>query len=200
MRLRTLLVLSTAACATFAPAASASIASPPDWNQAGPAPWQTQSQSFVNGCFTSAFRPFRTGGTDRGIAAEGGVVCFRPAQSISVLVCTDINAPNSVWPVGGLTDGWSWRPISCTAAPDATGAWRLGARDLNSGAGCSATYPWWPSNPTVRTEVVTQVTAANGATSQTVNYSQPQTIGFRGSCPSSGGGGGSNGGGGVVAS
>ena len=190
MRLRTLLVLTTAACATFAPAASASIASPPDWNQPGPDPSATQSHSFAGGCFTAAFRPFRTGGDQRGIVAEGGAFCFRRVQSLSVLVCTDISAPNSVWPVGGLTDGSSWRPISCTAAPDATGAWRLGARDLNTGAGCDTTYPWWPSNPTVRTEVVTQITTRDGSTSQTVNYSQPVTLSFAGSCPAGSGGGG----------
>jgi hypothetical protein len=190
MRLRTLLVVSLAACAAFAPAASASIASPPDWNQAGPDPSTTHAHSFAGGCFTSAFTPFRSGGGQRGIAAAGGVFCFRRVQSLSVLVCTDIDAPNSVWPVGGLTDGSSWRPISCTSAPDATGAWRLGARDLNTGAGCDTTYPWWPSNPTVRTEVVTQVTTRNGATIQTVDYSRPVTFAFRGSCPSGSGGGG----------
>lgn len=190
MRLRTLLVLTTAACATLAPAASASIASPPDWNQPGPDPAVTHAESFSGGCFTSAFRPFRAAGDQRGIAAVGGVFCFRRPQSLSVLVCTDIDAPNSVWPVGGLTDGWSWRPISCTAAPDATGAWRLGARDLNTGAGCDATYPWWPSAPTVRTEVVAQVTAPDGAVTQAVDYSRPETFHFRGSCPSGGGGGG----------
>jgi hypothetical protein len=188
MRLRTLLVLSFAALAAFAPAASASIASPPDWNQPGPDPSATHSHSFAGGCFTSAFRPFRTGGDQRGIAATGGVFCFRRARSLSVLVCTDIDAPNSVWPVGGLTDGSSWRPISCTQAPDASGAWRLGARDLNTGAGCDATFPWWPSNPTVRTEVVTQITTRDGATFQTVDYSQPVTLTFGGSCPAGGGG------------
>jgi hypothetical protein len=196
MRLRTLLVLTAAASAAFAPAASASIASPPDWGQPGPAPAATHSHSFAGGCFTSAFRPFRTGGSQRGIAAAGGTFCFRRVQSLSVLVCTDINAPNSVWPVGGLTDGSSWRPISCTSAPDAANAWRLGARDLNTGAGCDTTYPWWPSNPTVRTEVVAQITTRGGATVQTVTYSQPVTLGFRGSCPLGSGGGG--GGGGVV--
>jgi hypothetical protein len=190
MRLTTLLVVTTAACAVLAPAASASIAAPPDWNQPGPDPSATHSHSFAGGCFTSALRPFRAAGGGRGIVAAGGVFCFRRPQSVSVLVCTDIDAPNSVWPVGGLTDGSSWRPISCTAAPDTAGAWRLGARDLNTGAGCDTTYPWWPSNPTVRTEVVTQLTTAAGASFQTVDYSRPATITFRGSCPAGGGGGG----------
>src|SRR5436305_12957583 len=130
MRFRPLLLVTLAACPASAPAASASIASPPDWNQAGPDPSTTQAHSCAGGCFTSAFTPFRTGGGERGIAAAGGVFCFRRVQSLSVLVCTDINAPNSVWPVGGLTDGSSWRPISCTSAPDPPGARRLGAPDL----------------------------------------------------------------------
>ena len=198
MRLRTLIALTTAVCATFAPAASASIAAPPDWNQPGPDPAATHSHSFAGGCFSSAFRPFRARGAQRGVVAAGGVFCFRRTQSVSVLVCTDINAPNGVWPVGGLTDGWSWRPISCTAAPDASGAWRLGARDVNTGAGCDTTYPWWPSNPTVRTEVVTQVTDTRGAGFQTVSYSRPATLRFGGSCPAGGGSSGSSGGGGVA--
>jgi hypothetical protein len=104
---------------------------------------------------------------------------------VGVLTCTDIYAPNDVWPVSGLVDGWSWRPLQCTAAPDAAGVHWSGARDCVPA--CSAAFPWWPSNPTIRTEVVTQFTNSRCQSFQTVDYSQPVSLTFRG-CSSGGGG------------
>jgi len=45
---------------------------------------------------------------------------------------------------------------------------------------------WWPSNPEIRTEVVTQFTNARGQSFQTVDYSQPVTFSFP-ACSSGGG-------------
>jgi hypothetical protein len=194
MRLTTLLVLATAAVATFAPAASAAITAPPDQGQPGPDPATTHQWTFAGGCTAVAFRPERSRFANRGIAAAGGVWCFRRMSSVSVLTCTDIYAPNSIWPVGGLVDGSSWRPLSCTSADDATNVQHSFAVDVNAGAGCSSSpYPWWPSSPTVRTEVVTQFTTARGAVFNTVDYSRPVTIAVRGTCPTGGGGGGTGG-------
>ena len=194
MRLTTLLVLTAAAAATFAPAASAAIAAPPDQGVPGPDPATTHQWTNAGGCAAVAFRPQRSRFSNRGIAAAGGVWCFRRMRSVSVLTCTDIYAPNSIWPVGGLVDGSSWRPLSCTPADDATGVFHSAAVDVNAGAGCaSSPYPWWPSNPTVRTEVVTQFTTARGATYNTLDYSRPVTIAVRGTCPTGGGGGGTGG-------
>jgi hypothetical protein len=190
MRLTTLLVLTAAAVATFAPAASAAITAPPDWNQPGPDPSATVQWTHAGGCTAIAFPPHRSRFGNRGIAAAGGIWCFRRMRSVSVLACTDIYAPNDVWPVGGLVDGSSWRPLSCTAAPDAAGVHHLAAVDVNAGAGCSSPYPWWPSNPTIRTELVTEFTTAQGDTFDTVDYSRPATFHFRGSCPTGGGTGG----------
>lgn len=187
MRLTTLLVLASAAVATFAPSAAAAITAPPDWNQPGPDPSATTQRTFAGGCVAFAGRPHRSWGTNRGTVAAGGVWCFRRARSVSVLACTDIYAPNDVWSVGGLVDGWSWRPLSCTAAPDAAGAHFLAARDVTTA--CSTAYQWWPSNPTIRTELVTEFTTARGDTFDTVDYSQPVTFNFR-ACPSGGGTGG----------
>ena len=190
MRLTTLLVLTAAATATFVPAASAAITAPPDQGMPGPNPATTHQWTFAGGCTAVAFRPQPSRFGNRGIAAAGGVWCFRRMSSVSVLTCTDINAPNSIWPVGGLVDGSSWRPLSCTPAPDAAAVNHLFAVDVNAGAGCSPSpYPWWPSNPTVRTEVVTQFTTARGDTFTTVDYSRPVTIAVRGTCPTGGGSG-----------
>jgi hypothetical protein len=186
MRLTTMLVLASAAVATFAPAASAAITSPPGWDQPGPDPSTTRS-TFAGGCVAAAQRPHRTWFGTRGTVAAGGVWCFRRARSVSVLACTDIYAPNDVWSVGGLVDGWSWRPLSCTAAPDAAGTHFLAARDVTTA--CSTAYQWWPSNPTIRTEVVAEFTTARGTTFDTVDYSQPVTFTFR-ACSSGGGTGG----------
>lgn len=185
MRLTTMLVIASAAVAAFAPAASAAITAPPDWDQAGPDPSTTQQVTFAGGCFAAAARPHRSMAPDRGTVAGGGVWCFRRARSVSVLTCTDIYAPNDVWPVGGLTDGWSWRPLSCTAATDATRAHGARARDVVPA--CSTSFPWWPGDPTIRTEVVAQFTTARGETYQTLDYSQPVTFTLRG-CSSGGGG------------
>ncbi len=187
MRLTTMLVLASAAVATFAPAASAAITAPPDWDQAGPDPSMTHQATFAGGCFAAAQRPHRSQSRNRGAVAAGGVWCLRRVRSVSVLTCTDIYAPNDVWSVSGLVDGWSWRPLSCTSAPDATGVHGAGAR--NFVPACSTAFQWWPSDPTIRTEVVTQFTTARGQTFQTVNYSQPVTLTFR-ACSSGGGGGG----------
>jgi len=187
MRLTTMLVLASAAVATFAPAASAAITSPPDWDQPGPDPSATTRSTFAGGCVAAAQRPLRTRFGTRGTVAGGGVWCFRRARSVSVLACTDIYAPNDVWSVGGLVDGWSWRPLSCTAAPDAAGTHFLAARDVTTA--CSTAYQWWPSNPTIRTEVVAEFTTARGTIFDTVDYSQPVTFTFR-ACSSGGTGGG----------
>jgi hypothetical protein len=190
MRLTTLLIVTAAAAATFAPAASASIAAPPDWGQPGPDPSVTTQWTNAGGCTAFALRPHRTWFANRGTSVAGGVWCARRMLSVSVLACTDINAPNDVWSVGGLVDGWSWRPLSCTAAPDASGVHFSAARDTN--AACSTGYQWWPSNPTIRTEIVAQFTTASGTTFNTVDYSQPATFTFRG-CPTGGTGGGTGG-------
>jgi hypothetical protein len=107
-------------------------------------------------------------------------------RSLSVLACTDIYAANDVWPVGGLVDGSSWRPLTCTAAPDAAGVHHLAACDLTDR--CSTAYQWWPSNPTIRTELVAQFTTARGDVFQTVDYSQPVTVTFHQAACSTGGG------------
>jgi hypothetical protein len=185
MRLSTMLVITAAALAAFAPAASATITAPPDWDQAGPDPATTHQATFAGGCIAAARRPHRSFAPNRGTVAAGGVWCFRRARSVSVLTCTDIYAPNDVWPVGGLVDGWSWRPLQCTPATDATGVHGARSRDLVPA--CSTAFGWWPSNPTIRTEVVAQYTTARGQTYQTVDYSQPVTFSFR-SCSSGGGG------------
>jgi hypothetical protein len=179
-----MLVLATAAVATFAPAASAAITASPDWGQAGPDPSMTHQGTFAGGCFAAAQRPHRSF-PNRGTVVAGGVWCFQRARSVSVLTCTDIYAPNDVWSVSGLVDGWSWRPLSCSAAPDGTGVHGAGARNLVPA--CSTAFQWWPSNPEIRTEVVTQFTNARGQSFQTVNYSRPVTFTFP-ACSSGGGG------------
>jgi hypothetical protein len=184
MRLTTMLVLASAAVATFAPAASAAITAPPDWDQVGPDPSVTKQFTFAGGCIAAAQRPHRSFAPNRGTVASGGVWCFRRAQSVSVLTCTDIYAPNDVWSVSGLVDGWSWRPLQCTAAPDGAGVHGAGARDFVPA--CSTAFQWWPSNPEIRTEVVTQFTNARGQSFQTVDYSQPVTFSFP-ACSSGGG-------------
>ena len=190
MRLTTLLVLTTAAVATFAPAASAAITAPPDWGQPGPDPSVTTRWTNAGGCIAFANRPHRSWFRNRGTTVAGGVWCARRMRSVSVLACTDIYAPNDVWPVGGLVDGWSWRPLSCTAAPDAAGVHFLAASDVN--AACSTGHQWWPSNPTIRTELVAEFTTGRGDTFETVDYSQPATFTFRG-CSTGGTGGGGGG-------
>src|SRR6478736_5510823 len=148
MRLTTMLVLATAAVATFAPAASAAITAPPDWDQAGPDPSMTHQGTFAGGCFAAAARPHRSF-PNRGTVASGGVWCFQRARSVSVLTCTDI---------------------------DGTNVHGAGARDFVPA--CSTAFQWWPSNPEIRTEVVTQFTNARGQSFQTVNYSRPVTFTF----------------------
>jgi hypothetical protein len=190
MRLTTMLVITTAAFAAFAPAASAAITSPPDWGQPGPDPSTTSNHAYGGGCISTAQAPHKAWGQNRGTVASGGLYCPRSMQSVSVLACTDIYAPNAVWSVGGLTDGSSWRPLSCTAAPDATNVVRLNASDVNTGAGCPTTFLFWPGNPTVRTELVTQYTSRFGHTFNTLAYSQPRTFSYAKACPGGGGYGG----------
>ena len=188
MRLTTLLVLTAAAAATFAPAATAAITAPPDWGQPGPDPSATTQFTFAGGCIATARRPHRSWFGGRGTAAAGAVWCARRMRSVSVLACTDIYAPNDVWPVGGLVDGSSWRPLSCTAAPDAAGVHHAAALDLTTA--CSTAYPWWPSNPTIRTEFVADFTTRGGVDFETVDYSQPVTVTFHRTCsPGTGTGG-----------
>ena len=167
MRLTTMLVLTTAAFAAFAPAASAAITSPPDWGQPGPDPSTTSNHAYGGGCISTAQAPHKAWGQNRGTVASGGLYCPRSMQSVSVLACTDIYAPNAVWSVGGLIDGSSWRPLSCTAAPDATNVVRLNAVDVNDGRGlpddasCSgrATRPSAPrSSPSTRAASATRST------------------------------------------
>jgi hypothetical protein len=192
MRLTTLLVLTAAASATLAPAAAAAVTAPPDWGQPGPDPSVTLERTHAGGCTAVAFRPHRAWRETRGTVAAGAVLCGRRVQSVSVLACTDIDAPNAVWPVGGLADGWSWRPLSCTAAPDAAGVHWAAARDVTTGAGCSSAYPWWPDNPTIRTELVADITTRDGTNVETVAYSRPVTVDFHRApaCAPGGGGGG----------
>jgi hypothetical protein len=187
MRLTTLLVISTAAVAAFAPAASASVTAPPDWDQPGPDPSVTHAWTPAGGCFAFAGRPHRFLFGGHATVAGGGVFCARRARSVSVLACTDILAPNDAWPVGGLVDGWSWRPLSCTPAPDRANTHGSAARDLTTA--CSSAYQWWPGAPTIRTELVAQFTNARGQSFQTVDYSRPVTIALP-ACSSGGGGGG----------